>query len=300
MKTLLLLLLPAVLFAAEPAIEQIFDDPKQLVPKEGTNDLSRVGKENVASGNGARTRLILNLAKNTEAGGTGKPPIQFVAEPAFGSRPVFRSQILPDGGIRSAGLVVMPDARDGGLTQLTKFGDGSSTLSGGFDFFFRLAADRQDVASGFSLWVWSGLLGVNLVPSRDNKVLLLGVFAPEKVLSVPDKANEKISRVFGKRFGEVEWTNGQVYHAAVLFTSSGEDISVKLFLQEGTGPIDVAAGNALHAEIEGLRIASAERLEDDGDKFAFELSRTDFAQTFDLARFRLFTSPPAVFPGLSQ
>ena len=197
------------------------------------------------------------------------------------------------------GVVVVPDNSEGGLTRLTTFGDGSSTLSGGFDFFFRISKDWQDAPAGFSLWSWSGLVGLTLIPSRDNRALILGVFVPDKVLSAADNASEKVSRVFGKRLGEVDLSNGQVYHAAVLFTSEGGEVSIKLFLQEGTGPIDVASGDSLHAEIEGLRIESAERLEDDADKFAFELTRAEFSQTFDLAQFRLFTTPPDVFPGLN-
>lgn len=298
---LLPLLLPGILVAAEPVVEQIFDDPRHLVPKDGVTDVSNLRKEDVASGHGARTRLLLNRGKEPEREAAKDSPIRFIEDPDFGSHRVFRGQIQPESGARSAGLVVMPEDSDGGLTRLTTFGDGKSTLSGGFDFFFRLAAEKREAASGFSLWVWSGLLGVNLTPSRDGKALLLGTFVPEKVLSVSDKAGkegEKVSRIMGKRLGEVNLANGTIYHAAVLFNSAGDDVSVSLFIQEGTGPIDVTNPKALHGKIDGLRIASAERLEDDGDKFAFELNRADFPQTLDLACFRLYDSPPAVFPGL--
>lgn len=288
-----------MLSAAEPAITQVFDDPRKLAPPAGVENLDGMGTENIASGTGAKSRLLLRVANELDAGSTAKPPIQFVSEPAFGKGRFFRGHIDPASGLRSVGVIVMPDSSDGGLTQLTKFGDGSSTLSGGFDFFFRIAKDWQDAPAGFSLWSWSGLVGLTLIPSRENQALILGVFAPDKVLTTAEKASEKVSRVFGKRLGEVDLANGQVYHAAVLFTTEGGEVSIKLFLQEGTGPIDVAAGDSLHAEIEGLRIESAERLEDDADKFAFELTRADFSQTFDLAQFRLFATPPDVFPGLN-
>lgn len=131
MKTLLLLLLPAVLSAAEPVINQVFDDPRKLVPPAGVENLDGVGTENVASGSGAKTRLLLTLAKDIDAGTTAKPPIQFLTDPAFGPGRVFRGHVDPASGIRSVGFVVMPESTEGGLTQLTTFGDGSSTISGG-------------------------------------------------------------------------------------------------------------------------------------------------------------------------
>jgi hypothetical protein len=298
---LLPLVLPGILLATDPLIEQHFDDPQQLVPKEGAVDVSHLRTGDIASGHGARTRPMIKRGREPETEGPKNPPICFVEDPGFGSRRVFRSRIEPGGGTGSAGLVVMPEDSDGGLTRLTTFGDGISTLSGGFDFFFRLSAEKTDVASGFSLWIWSGLLGVNLTPSRDGKSLLLGTFVPEKVLSVSDKAGkepEKVSRIMGKRLSELKLGGGTIYHAAVLFTTSGEEVSISLFIQEGTGPIDVTNQKSLHAKIEGLRIASDQRLEDDGDKFAFELTRADFPQTLDLACFRLYATPPDIFPGL--
>jgi hypothetical protein len=298
MKFLPVLFFPLALLASESVVDQVFDDPRKLVPSEGVSSLVNIGNENVASGSGAKTRLILSLAKDGSSGSANKPAIQFISDPAFGPQQFFRSQIDPDGGIRSAGLVVVPEDREGGLTHLTKAEGGRSAISGAFDFFFRANKEGQDAPAGFSLWTWSGLLGVTLIPSRDGKALLLGAFAPEKVLATAAKADEKVSRVTGRRLSEVEVANGEIYHAAVLITSEGGEVSLKLFLQEGTGPIDVASGAALHGEIEGLRIESAERLEDDADKFAFALNRADFAQTFDLARFRLFAIPPKAFPGL--
>jgi hypothetical protein len=298
MKTLLLALMPMVLCAAEPVVDQVFDDPEQLAAVVNIAPGERLEIQNIASGSGAKTSVIISPVKDAGSGTPGKPAVEFPSDPAFGGNRFFRSNIDPQGDVRSIHLIVNPTDPRGGLSSLIKSGNGNSTVSGGFDFFFRIGCDGGGVAPAASLWVVSRLVGVTIAPSSDGQGLLLGMFAPSKVLSC-DSA-EPAGMVQGKKLSAIALDGGGVYHAAVRFTTDGDGlICARLFVKEGVGPIDVESGDGLHGEIDALRIMTSDELEDDSDKFAFELARKEFPQTFELARFRLYTTPPDKFPGLN-
>ncbi|CAN5688635.1 hypothetical protein BH09VER1_BH09VER1_03820 [soil metagenome] len=278
--------------AADPVLDLTLNDPNGLITSNGVAALSPAmtsATATIASGNGGRAQLVL------DAGTGGTPPtFNALSDAALGP---FLQMSQPAGSsAKNIGVAILPTS---GATSLSAIYQGNNTLDGGFDFFFRL---KKDSIEGLPRVVFHSRLGpfeIGLKPSAKQDGIEVTFLTKEAILErVDTKAGPK-PNVAGKIVNPVPIESGELYHLAVLCKTSGDGVvSIQVFLDKGVGEIRPDASTGLNASLD-FKITKTAAESPVVGRSTLVLGTQEFAQTLDVAQFRIYAPAPKIFPALT-
>lgn len=299
-----LLLLAATLpLRAGVILDLTFDDPLSMMKDPGvskvTSEFAR-STASVASGVGGRALPQIPEAPQEGTSDPSVLKIQTVSDPPLGPSPFVRLFLDPKAGAKSISLGLLPTDPSSSLAALVTYDKGMAFFDGGYDFVFRTDKDWSGTPPKLVVQSKAGPLGlaVEIDPKPDRGMLVRLSTAKPALDLDGDNTPEKMVAVT-RLVNDVPFEPGQIYHAAVTLQTSPEGlVTIRLFLQKGLGEIRTDNPAALNASLEGFRVLAADDSGERADKVVFVLGKRDFAQTLDLANFRIFRPAPEVFPGL--
>ncbi len=286
---------------ADAILDLTFDDPQGLIKTkpEGISEITSEfngSKTTITSGNGGRS--FPQIASGPPEEHIGKPPdvkIQVLSEPSMGTPAFLRLILSEDGVTRGAYVGILPEGVEHSLAALVTYEGGHTVINGGFDFFFRSSADggsQPKIVLGFKC----GPLSFTAATNPNGAAVLIKAGSNKKVIDLDgDGVGEKtaLERWSGN---EIFLESGAIYHAAVVFRTSPEGaITMEVCFKPGTGPLKTE--ESFVASI-GPFWLTAKDSPASTDKIVLGIGRSQFAQTFDLAAFRIFKPAPSVFPGI--
>jgi len=286
---------------AEAVLSLVLDDPSGLI-KSRPEGIAKVtaefspSKATIASGTGGRALPQIAPGPASEQAGNGdEAKLQVLAEPAMGTPAFFRATLKPDSVTRSVGLGILPAAVGNSLSGLVSEQDGRTVIDGGFDLFFRVTVDGNS-APRLGIRTKAGPMGLNISTDPQGHALSYKVFTSGKEIDTDgDKTGDK-AVLSGRTAGEVIIDSGTIYHLAVTFRTNPEGaVTIDICLAPGTGPLKVADSTV--GTLAGFWLAGS-GAKAEAEKVAITLGQSQYAQSLDLAAFRIFKPAPTAFPGL--
>ncbi len=288
----LLLASCTVCFAADPVLDLRLNDPSGLITSNGVSAITPAmtsATATIASGNGGRIQPTLEP-------GAGKTPATF-KELSDASLGAFLQMSQPaDSAAKNIGVAILPAS---GATSLSAIYKGSNTFDGGFDFFFRL---QKDTTEGLPRMVFHSRLGpfeIGLKASPKQDGIELTFLTKESILERVDTKSGPKSVVYGKIANPVPLESGELYHLAVLFKTAADGVvTIEVYVEKGVGDIHPDATTGLNTSVD-FKITKPAAESPVVGRSTLTLGAQEFAQTLDLALFRIYAPAPKVFPGLA-
>jgi hypothetical protein len=273
---------------ATPVLDLRFDDPEMhLAGMENSTKMPpglSKPKATLASGSGGRATLQI-LTKLPEKAVTAQG-FTTITEPAPGVRVRFDAA----SECSELGIGVIPE--DAG--KLLSIKGSNYVFRGAVDFFLRVASDGAIPKFGF--WGWVGPISIPLSIQKLEDGLSAKVATTEKLLVIPGETDPR-KVLSSKAETPISFEPGEVMHVALVFDTDDEGMTtVKIYLQKGTGPMQVDSGT-LNAMV-GPFSVSASGAPEPKARFSLKLSQMEASQSMDVFRFRIFGNAPDVFPGL--
>ena len=299
-----LLMILALPLRAEVILDLRFDDAEHTVSShpEGVTSLSPAQiKAGVTSGKGGVGAPNLTPKTGVDVtAGEESAKFQIAQEPAIPGAPTFLRASFTEGSqYKMIGARITHDSPDTSLSAMAKVVNGRLHLDGGLDFFFRLGADAADYTGKINLWAKLDQLTFTLSSEAEGgKGLRAALSCREPVFALNGAQTPSKQGAQSRFTSEVPLRAGEIYHAAVRFTTSADGlITVEVFLQEGGGAIK-AGTTTLNSVIEGIRIFPAEAVPSETDRITINLADQGIPQSLDLAAIRIFKPAPDIFPAL--
>lgn len=274
----------------ETLLDLRFDDP-HLILEQATDIAalsSALARENttVASGHGGRAvPLLFPKAPESppEAQGFAK-----ITEPEAGVRITFGGESK----YAELGLGIQSDEIS---FYKEDTASGHANIHGAIDFFLKVGAGSG--TPQFNFWAYLAPMTIVMrVDSKEGMGLSARLVTKDSVLKLPN-APDKRATLTSRNVREVPFELDQVMHVALAFKTAADGaITVQIFSQKGTGPMKADA-ETLNAEIGPFFLEAAPDFSK--SRFVLRLNKAEGGQTLDALRFRAFSTPPDLFPGLN-
>lgn len=282
---------------AEPILNLVFDDPQGLI-KSKPEGILEIPKElsskdgTISSGSGGKA-VLLKRDGTTKGGKTPGGKFLVLTEPTM-STPAFLRMVLEDGTKdHNIGTIIIPSSVETSLSSFVSYDNGMTVLNGAFDFFVRFTVTGDNPPT-FAAWGKCASLGFKF--ALDNRDMTLSVFTPQKSLNVDGQKVGTSGGLSGASKTNISIESGEIYHIAVAFrTTEDHSISLNIYAQPGTGPINLSDGPV--ASIQNFwMVEDRSRLA--ADKISIYMRSGKTEQLFDMAAFRIFHPLPEVLPGI--
>lgn len=286
---------------AEVILDLTFDDPQGLIKSKPAGIEKVTGEFNastvtIASGTGGRALpQISDGPPNERQDKPADARIQVLSEPAMGTPAFLRLAADEEAITRVVSTGILPKTAENALSSLVTYQDGRAAINGGLDFFFRSAADNG-YPPKIVFSSRCGPLGFNIGTDPNGSTVLAKIFTSKRDIDIDgDKTGDKVS-IENRSAADLVLEAGKIYHAALVFRTAPDGaITMDFCLQPGAGPLKPV--ESVVVSVNNFWLPGENRPQT-ADKMVLGIGRSQFAQTLDLARIRIFNPAPDVFPGL--